>query len=546
MDVPAAHHHAGRDRCFDRCILGKFGFVIDLELQILNGSTFLQIGTAIQYRILGMLQVKMEQIKQEDAERKEAEEEARAAGRFKEHHEDLEKWENKYGVNKGLGGSGDVPLATLGKDMSASSQSLVRPDTRAESGFSHDLQSETRSLGGQSIGRLPLMALGGSISPALGEDGRVQSPHSQIEMSAEEKERLRLLDEISEVKKSIEVLRSTTPTSVELLATPGDWNAGTRSRTQSGLSMGSFASGLGGGSSSRNDQPSPTTAFTPTAGDINRSKKDKEWTDFLADRKLFTPPAGVSPPIEASFAQPRNSIGRLSKIPDSVVQAMNRRERTVSAYELGSSDFDREEIVQPMSAALPLETRRSVQNLGEARTDDARMTRNSSYLQHRSSAAPLITGHAQSAASRRESGNASSRPPVMERTITHEELTTRHRNKLAQLQRPITDSMQDEIRLTEARAKYEKQQDAERRDMARKEAERAKRSSTASAVKPDTVPDMRQVPREAGVDRAAQWRQSQAAEQLIVDEAHSYAPRGKREDRRTDRRDSRGPNQYVN
>ena len=493
-----------------------------------------------------MLQVKMEQIKQEEAERKEAEEEARAASRFKEHDADLEKWENKYGVNKGLGGSGDVPLATLGKDMSGSSQSLVRPDTRAESGFSHDLQSDTRSLGGQSIGRLPLMALGGSISPALGEDGRVQSPHSQTEMSAEERERLRLLDEISEVKKSIEVLRSTTPTSVELLSTAGDWNAGTRSRTQSGLSMGSFASGLGGGSSTRNGQPSPSTAITPTTANTTRAKKDREWNDYLADRKLFTPPAGVSPPIEASVALPRNSMGRLSKIPDSVVQAMNRRERTVSAYELGSSEFEREQIAHPNSAALPLENRRSVQNLGEARIQDARHDRDSSYLQRRSSAAPLINGHAQSGSSRRENDNGPSRPSPVERTITHEELTTRHRNKLAQLQRPITDSMQDEIRLTEARAKYEKQKDSERRDMARKEAERAKRSSTASAVKPDAAPDMRQIPRESGVDRAAQWRQSLAAENLITDEAHSYTPRGKREDRRTDRRDSRGPNQYVN
>ena len=342
-----------------------------------------QIGTAIQYRVLGMLQIKLEQIKHEDAERKEAEEEARAAARFKEHDTELGEWESKYGKTKGL--NGDVPLVTLGKSgPSSSMHSLVRPYTNAESEGVRDpgsmemmaqshSQSDTRSLGGQSVGRLPVMGLGGSISG--GDDGRMHSPGlSTADMSPEERERIRLLDEISEVKKSIEVLRSTTPTSVDMLSTSGSITAGgtgTRSRTQSGMSLGgaSFASGLGAGATGslgRTAQPSPINAVTPTAAELAQAKKDKEWNDYLAERKLFTPPAGISPPIETSFphrARQAEQFGRLSKLPDSVAQAMDRRERTVSAYELGVSEIDREDIHQPRSAGLPLGVRHSVQDL---------------------------------------------------------------------------------------------------------------------------------------------------------------------------------------
>ena len=533
-----------------------------------------------------MLQIKLDQIKKEDAERKEAEEEARATARFKEHDTELEKWEGKYGNAKGLGG--DVPLVTLAKDHPSSSmQSLVRPYTSNGSEILHDpgsmemihSQSDARSLGGQSVGRLPVMALGGSISPALGEDGRVQSPTSTTEMSPEERERIRLLDEISEVKKSIEVLRSTTPTSVDVLSTTGSYTAGggSRSRTQSGMSLGaaSFASGLGGGaggSTGRNAQPSPITALTPTAAEIAQAKKDKEWNDYLAERKLFTPPAGISPPIETSFPQracQSENFGRLSKIPDSVVQAIDRRERTMSAYELGANEVDREEIVQPHSATLPLGVRHSVQDLRQPEPShqwqySEPSPREPAYQHNRLSSAPMITGHAYSGTSKtnrnRESAESTSRPAT-ERTITHEELTARHRAKLSQLQKPVSESMQQEIRIAEAKAKFEKQKDAERKMMARKEAER-----NAQRPNPERVagmPDSRHVPRESAVDRAAQWRQSVAAEHMqrpVLDTAPEPSQWARREhsqrasttiDRTStidpiNRRQSRGPNQYIN
>lgn len=533
-----------------------------------------------------MLQIKLEQIKQEDAERKEAEEEARSAARFKEHGDELEKWESKYGNTKGLVG-GDVPLVTLGKDghPSSSMQSLVGPYTSTGSeGAMNDpgsmemmrpsnshYQSDTRSLGGQSVGRLPIMALGDGISPALGEDGRDQSrsPTSMAEMSSEERERIRLLDEISEVKKSIEVLRSTTPTSVDMLSTTGSLTAGqgSRSRTISGMSLGaaSFASGLHGrgpaGSTGRATQPSPVTAVTPTAAEVAQAKKDKEWNDYLASRQLFTPPAGVSLPIEPSVphrARQADGFGRLSRIPDSVVQAMERRERTVSAYELGVNEMDREEVVQPHSATLPLG--RQPQSAGIS-------PREPTYQHNRLSSAPLGTGHAYSGAAKadrkRESVESTSRPAA-ERTITHEELTARHRAKLSQLQKPVSESMQEEIRLAEAKAKYEQQKDAERKMMARKEAER--KLSRPIAGKPDREaagPDPRHVPRESAVDRAAQWRQSVAAENMqrpVLDTAPEPTHRVKRENPRRasatmdrasmmdpiNQRQSRGPNQYIN
>jgi hypothetical protein len=550
-----------------------------------------KIGTAIQYRVLGMLQIKLEQIKHEDAERKEAEEEARAAARFKEHDTELGEWESKYGKTKGL--NGDVPLVTLGKNgPSSSMHSLVRPYTNAESEGMRDpgsmemmaqshSQSDTRSLGGQSVGRLPVMGLGGSISG--GDDGRMHSPGlSTADMSPEERERIRLLDEINEVKKSIEVLRSTTPTSVDMLSTAGSMTAGggtatgTRSRTQSGMSLGgaSFASGLGAGATgslARTAQPSPINVVTPTVAELAQAKKDKEWNDYLAERKLFTPPAGISPPIETSFphrARQAEQFGRLSKLPDSVVQAMDRRERTVSAYELGVSEIDREDIPQPRSAGLPLGVRHSVQDLRQPELTHQRQStepssRESTYQHNRLSSAPLVTGHAYSTNRAKESVEPINRPAA-ERTVTHEELTARHRAKLSQLQKPVSESMQEEIRLAEAKAKYEKQKEAERKMMAKKEAERNNQQRPAIGKPERTagMPDPNRVPRESAVDRAAQWRQSVAAENMqrpVLDTAPEPTSRSRRDNPRasatidrtstmepTNRRQSRGPNQYIN
>jgi hypothetical protein len=550
-----------------------------------------QIGTAIQYRVLGMLQIKLEQIKHEDAERKEAEEEARAAARFKEHDTELGEWESKYGKTKGL--NGDVPLVTLGKNgPSSSMHSLVRPYTNAESEGVRDpgsmemmaqsySQSETRSLGGQSIGRLPVMGLGGSISG--GDDGRMHSPGlSTADMSPEERERIRLLDEISEVKKSIEVLRSTTPTSVDMLSTAGSMTAGggtatgTRSRTQSGMSLGgaSFASGLGAGATGslgRTAQPSPINVMTPNAAELAQAKKDKEWNDYLAERKLFTPPAGISPPIETSFphrARQAEQFGRLSKLPDSVAQAMDRRERTVSAYELGVSEIDREDIPQPRSAGLPLGVRHSVQDLRQPELTHQRQStepssRESTYQHNRLSSAPLVTGHAYSNHRAKELVEPTNRPAA-ERTVTHEELTARHRAKLSQLQKPVSESMQEEIRVVEAKAKYEKQKEVERKMMAKKEAERndQQRPAVGKPERAAGMPDPSRVPRESAVDRAAQWRQSVAAENMqrpVLDTAPEPTSRSRRDNPRasatidrtstmepTNRRQSRGPNQYIN
>lgn len=561
-----------------------------------------QIGAAIQYRVLGILQVKLDQIKREDAERREAEEEERAAARFKNHQTDLEKWENKYGSGSKSGGfdqdydsSGEGgQLAILNKekerDRSSSLYSLMRQGTNGEysslgqrsptfqqHGDHGSVEmmrgsSDARSL--QSNGILPAMQLGDSIAPSLGVGVE------ELALTPEEKERQRLMDEIKEVRKSIDVLRATTPTSL-ISPSTSEFGFGTagdaRSRRQSQMSFGaaSFASGLG--TRGRIDSPNLPE---PTP-------KEKEWNDYLAERKLFTPPTGITAPIETSVPPYRSNVGRLSKIPDSVLAAVERRERTLSAFEMGSAgikDGQYEELAGQQGAAdkrysgmSTLQKRHStlalVQNEGSSPVSPtlpsppataAVNPRNSRLLSNQ----PVIVGHAHSNVLNPNANvkAETQRPKGPERIITYDELAARHRAKLTQMQNPVTEVMKDQLKLAETKAQYDKQRDIERRTMAMREADRAKRASAGpdqmgevprQRTKSGDQLDVRRVPKESGFDRAAQWRQSV----VVPDQPRVATTRQEgnqpRDDRRRSttldaamgsqsRRQSRGPNHYVN
>lgn len=478
---------------------------------------------------------------------------------------DLESWEGKYGNKKGefTAMEEGFPLATLAKDSRPDSTvSLMR---RTTSGYEHGSNgaiSPTTQPDGESTRSanfLPPMQLGDSISVTTGVPA-TNGNNPPMTVSAEELERVRLMREIEDTKKSIEALRTSTSAGSVMLPERPTSSAthfdSARSRRQSALSHGS-----------RLSTHAPDIATSQGSATPNGSA-NREWQEYLADRKLFTPPSGVTPPIEPS-------IGRLSKIPDAVLEAMNRRERTVSAYELGASSTPTME--DPLgttdarpNSITPYTRRRSSLDLlvapALARPAPATMgpRPQSGYR-----SAPIVTGHADSPLLRKSSEARGGSPEDAHRTITFEELGARHRARLSKLQQPVTEEMQNSLDLAAAKARYTKNREAEKRAAAKKAADTGGRAQQASPSRLQREPQsatargpdssmLANIPQESGMTKAAQWTRRQSSMQLdraavtleLPVGERSVRPRGQAEGPR-DRslpcqRYSLGPNKVVN
>jgi hypothetical protein len=441
----------------------------------------------------------------------------------------------------------------------------MRRTTSAYEYGSNGAQSPTTQPDGESTrsaGLLPPMQLGDSISTATGipvADGS----YPPMALTPEETERLRLVREIEDTKKSIDALRtSTAPSSVILADRPTSSAApfdNARSRRQSGMSHGSRLSAY---------HADPASPLGPATPDDPRAR---EWQEYLTDRKLFTPPSGVTPPIESS-------IGRLSKIPDAVVEAMNRRERTVSAYELGANPVMEADhpstLAEPRSGATTPYTRRPASLDLLVAPPPARPAVSATLPRPQSGyrVPPIVTGHADSHLLRKSSEARVLPEDAHRSSITFEELGARHRARLSKLQQPITQEMQSSLELAEAKARYDKNREAEKRAAARKAAESAARPRQISPTQHQGEPQkptargpessvLANIPQESGMAKAAQWTRRQSSMQLdraaVALESpvgtagdRSARPRGQGEagrDRPVPRqRYSSGPNKVVN
>lgn len=454
------------------------------------------------------------------------------------------------------------PLATLAKDSRPDSTvSLMR---RTTSGYEHGSNgaiSPTTQPDGESTRSanfLPPMQLGDSISATTGVQATGGS-NQPITANAEELERIRLVREIEDTKKSIEALRTSTPAGSVMLperpvssATHFD---SARSRRQSAMSHGS-----------RLSAHAPDIATSQGSATPNDST-NHEWQEYLADRKLFTPPSGVTPPIEPS-------IGRLSKIPNAVLEAMNRRERTVSAYELGASSTPTTEDPPSTTDARPSSTMhytRRHSSLDLVASALARPAPATTMPRPQSGyrPAPTVTGHANSPLLRKSSEARGGSTEDAHRTITFEELGARHRARLSKLQQPVTEEMQKSLDLAAAKARYDKNREAEKRAAAKKAADaagraqqaspsRLQRQSQAATVRGPESSMLANIPQENGMAKAAQWTRRQSSMQLDRAAVPLGPPVGERsarsrgqaegsQDRPVPRqRYSSGPNKVVN
>ncbi|GHJ88375.1 hypothetical protein NliqN6_4777 [Naganishia liquefaciens] len=537
--------------------------IMQVELGVL-AACFL-IGTAIQYRVLGKLHVKLIQVQAEEDARREAKEEAQAAAHFSRMEKDLESWEGKYGNNKGgiaAAMEEGFPLATLAKDSRPDSTvSLMR---RTTSGYEHGSNGAISPItqpdgeSARSANFLPPMQLGDSIGAATGIPA-TGGINQSTTANTEDVERLRLMREIEDTKKSIEALRTSTPANSAILAERPTSSVAhfdsAQSRRQSALSHGSRLSTY---------QPEVTTPLEST---IPNDISNREWQEYLADRKLFTPPSGVTPPIESS-------VGRLSKIPDAVVEAMNRRERTVSAYELGASATLTKESPSTTTDPRPNSTTpytRRHSSLDVTAPPLARPALAATIARPQSGyrQPPIVTGHADSPLLRKSSEVRGVPAEDAHRTITFEELGARHRARLSKLQQPVTEEMQNSLDLAAAKARYDKNREAEKRTAAKKAAEsavrgkptspsRVQRETQAAAASGPESSMLANIPQESGMTKAAQWTRRQSSMQFDRAPVDLAPPVGERSTRQRGQaevprerpvprqRYSSGPNKVVN
>lgn len=362
--------------------------------------------------------------------------------------------------------------------------------------------------------------------------------------------KMRLLGEVKrareEVRSSLDMLRQKTPSLHSVDAgrnTPGPSSAGLEDpRYTSRVSTSSLrllddardgressAGQLGDRASGYFDQPTSAPAgaatFANTPPPVNAQATQparplSDWDKYTQERRIES----ISSPIMDAAPRTRVSSGPLLG-----QQASHPR---LSMVESRSANFD---------SALG---RRSLDQTFPAHADDRRMStlpgRPSTYYD--SPNAPIIVGSANSGAGSRQPGDYAAQSlgqgkrASMTRTMTVDELSERHRQRLSKLQDPISSKMKEEAQVVAARARWERQKRLEKEDMKRREEEKMERLRD---VPPGSPPRDRRRSG-AGDDsrgRMEEWRRSIQGISGLADGSNATpAQRGE-----SSRRTSQGP-----
>jgi hypothetical protein len=169
--------------------------------------------------------------------------------------------------------------------------------------------------------------------------------------------------------------------------------------------------------------------------------QDDDWDSYLRDRKLLQPPSGVSAPI-ATAPVPVVPTPR-TPVPAAVQDALLRRQMREILVETGVIPGDKGDT--PASASKSHHRRAASSHIS------------GSYVP------PTIL----------PPRKATPPPAQHPRTVTYEELTERHREKLRELQAPLTNAGKEQAELEAAKARWERSKTAERQAVTKRQAERA-------------------------------------------------------------------------
>jgi hypothetical protein len=168
--------------------------------------------------------------------------------------------------------------------------------------------------------------------------------------------------------------------------------------------------------------------------------RDEDWDSYVHDRKLLQPPSGVTPPIKTTPIDNSNRIA----MPQAVTDALSKRKRREGALGPGEQTID-------LSDDVPL----------------AKMNRHKRSFSGGNIPVTILPP-------RRTSAIVSPTPqrPAPTRVRTFEELNERHREKMKDLQAPLTQAGKDEAELRAARQRWERSKALEKEAVTRRQAEK--------------------------------------------------------------------------
>jgi len=440
---------------------------MQIELGLIGAITLM--GIAVQLRVLTVLQRKLQEIAEEQKKRDE-EAEIQAAGRFATVLREREEWEkdhpamNKHGRQES--GLSSMPLmkdhdgsnSPVAGEHRSSTFTLVNDQarTRHQSAGSEflfaptpdeELTRATRNL--QTPGALPALDLGLGIKDDVPHNFIAKDDTAAPTNSTEEdrKRKNELVAEIQTIRRSIDALKSETPppsSSVESRRP-----SVTSRRT---LSIDATTALLPAPAHTRpprehdprgrvHSMELSNLANSGLGESIGRPKSvplNEDWDLYVQDRKLLQPPAGVTPPISPT-------AGSRIAISPAVTDALNQRKRRESAMGLGDPATDSSEDV-------PL----------------ARI----SHSHNRTSSGGNV-GPVNILPPRKPIAAPTPQRPAQTRTRTFEELNERHREKMRDLQAPLTNATKEDADVEAAKQRWEKAKALEKETMARRQAEKA-------------------------------------------------------------------------
>jgi len=462
---------------FPKYIDHNIQFPVTQSMQIeigLIGAIWL-MGIAVQLRILHVLQQKLREIKAEQ-KRRQRRDEAKSAERFSRLEQEKAEWEREHPtLGKHDRTDSEFSGATLLKGGERSSSPRVddsnfatRP--RRSSGLSEFLaagapEEELKRAvmkNPQAPGALPVLDLGSDIKDDVPR-AFVSGDTGKVDLSGAKPQDLKvregLLQEIQTIRRSIEVLKSETPqpSSGSSSRQP---SLASRART---LSYDLNSTVLSPAHQRPPRQPDPRARIhsmdlpsfdshighsieRPTSAPL----QDDDWDSYLRDRKLLQPPSGVSAPI-ATTPVPLVPTPR-TPVPAAVQDALLRRQMREILVETGVIPADKVDT--------------------PTHTTSHDVSASASKSHHRRAASSHISG-SYVPPTILPPRKATPPPAQHPRTVTYEELTERHREKLRELQAPLTNAGKEQAELEAAKARWERSKTAERHAVTKRQAERA-------------------------------------------------------------------------
>jgi hypothetical protein len=509
---------------FPKYVNNNIQFPVTETMQIEIGliAAVSLMGIAVQLRILHVLQQKLREIKAEQKLR-ERQNEAMSAERFSKLEQEKAEWEREH---PDLGKHGRTDSEFSGTTLLRGGEGPITraddpnygPRPRRSSGLSEFLaagapEEELKRAvmkNPQSPGALPVLDLGGDIQDDVprafvsGDTGKINI--SSVKPGAL-KARDDLLQEIQTIRRSIEILKSETPqpSSGSSSRQP---SLASRARTLSYDLNGTI---LGPSHQRPPRQPDPRTRIhsmdlpsleshvgysigRPTSAPL----RNDDWDAYLRDRKLLQPPSGVSAPIATTPMPAVVPTPRLP-VPAAVQDALLQRQMR--------ENFLDTNVIQGDKADTP------------------------TYTTNHDILAPVPKAYHRRATSSHLSGSylppmilppkkTSTPPPAQQtRTVTYEELTERHREKLRELQAPVTSAEKEQAELEAAKARWERSKVVERQAVTKRQAERAAAAQAKGSRRrrsEDTTQERNNTNRQSSVprDSAVRHSRSRSADKL--------------------------------